>query len=166
MMRKHLQVVSFVDVHDLVPDGWSGSFWGAVSENAPFSWGDNNLSLVTASAFKDHVLRTLDPAEAEVDGEHLLFDFMDVPVLRKEFEAFIAALEALGTGYVNLECAGAYANAQALRYVHADITGILQARELGLDHDLEAVRQSLRDLEAAFPFLATETRSGDSKSSL
>jgi hypothetical protein len=33
-----------------------GDFWGKFSENAPFSWGDNNLTLVSSDRFKEHAL--------------------------------------------------------------------------------------------------------------
>lgn len=49
-----VQTCQFVSVTDLVPKSWKGWFWDAISENAPFSWGDNNRSMVTASFFADH----------------------------------------------------------------------------------------------------------------
>jgi hypothetical protein len=44
----------FIEVSDLVPKSWLSWFWTLISEKAPFNWGDNNRTLVTADAFADH----------------------------------------------------------------------------------------------------------------
>jgi hypothetical protein len=49
----------FVAATSLVPRGWDKWFWPEISENAPFSWGDNDHSLVNAQDFADHCERVL-----------------------------------------------------------------------------------------------------------
>ena len=36
----------FVAATSLVPRGWDKWFWAAISENAPFSWGDKDRKSV------------------------------------------------------------------------------------------------------------------------
>jgi len=85
MSKKKLKVQAcdFVSATDLVPRSWSAWFWEAISENAPFSWGDNNRSLVTASDFARHCETRLD----------------DSPRVKR----FLARVRALGETYVDLE---------------------------------------------------------------
>lgn len=78
-----VQACQFVSASDLVPKRWCSWFWGKISENAPFSWGDNNRSLVTASCFADHCQQRLD----------------DSPASQK----FLAKVRALGEMYIDLE---------------------------------------------------------------
>lgn len=53
-----VRVTEFVEVTDLVPLSWrNNGFFGAISSNAPFTWGDNNRSMVTAEVFADHCER-------------------------------------------------------------------------------------------------------------
>ena len=49
-----VRVTEFIEATDLVPESWGEWFWGTISENAPFSWGDNNRTFVTAEVFADH----------------------------------------------------------------------------------------------------------------
>lgn len=48
-----IQTCEFISATGLIPSHWT-DFWGSFSSNAPFSWGDNNRTLVTAEAFADH----------------------------------------------------------------------------------------------------------------
>ena len=50
--NKHIpvRVTEFIEATDLVPKGWAPWFWIVVSENAPFSWGDNNFVLFMAES--------------------------------------------------------------------------------------------------------------------
>ena len=48
------QQCEFVEVSDIIPSNWDGWFWSTISEDSPFSLGDNNRSLVCASDFLDH----------------------------------------------------------------------------------------------------------------
>ena len=81
--------VSFVEVSDLVPENWRDWFYETISENAPFSWGDNNRTLITAERFLDHAERVLDDDNP--------------PITENEKEAFINQLKELGQTYVDLE---------------------------------------------------------------
>lgn len=78
---------SYIAATDLVPPLWRRWFWGLISEDAPFSWGDNNLSLVRASRFADHCEDRLDDGPATT--------------------RFINKLRALGETYIDLEGKGA-----------------------------------------------------------
>ena len=49
-----LQTCGFIPISGLVPKAWASWFYCAISENAPFSWGDNNRSLLTDSALAQH----------------------------------------------------------------------------------------------------------------
>jgi hypothetical protein len=49
-----VRITEFVEATSLVPESWGEWFWCTISENAPFSWGDNNRTFVTAEAFADH----------------------------------------------------------------------------------------------------------------
>lgn len=53
-MKVNVEKCEFVAATSLIPRKWDSWFWGVISENAPFSWGDNNRSLVTARDFADH----------------------------------------------------------------------------------------------------------------
>jgi hypothetical protein len=83
MINIHVQTCKFVSATDLVPKGWRKWFWGEISENAPFSWGDNNRSMVTASAFANHCEERLD----------------DSPKVKR----FLKKVRSLGDMYVDLE---------------------------------------------------------------
>jgi len=55
MARKvKVETCKFVCASDLVPKRWREWFWETISHNAPFSWGDNNRTLVDAVTFHDH----------------------------------------------------------------------------------------------------------------
>ena len=82
-----LEACKFVPIRAIVPEGWEDWFYNKISQNAPFSWGDNNRTLVTASRLADHCKDAgleSDAGEDEVDA------FMDV-------------LGKLGQAYVDLE---------------------------------------------------------------
>ena len=52
--RIPVRSTEFVEVTNLVPIKWTDWFWSSISENAPFSWGDNNRSFVDAQSFANH----------------------------------------------------------------------------------------------------------------
>jgi len=79
----------FVCVTKIVPKKWRGWFYDVISTDAPFSWGDNNRTMITAARFADHCEECIEPE----DG---------VPTI-KEKEKFIAMLRDLGQMYVDLE---------------------------------------------------------------
>jgi len=78
-----VRMCEFVSSTDLVPRGWHDWFWEAISENAPFSWGDNNRSMVTASSFADHCEKRLE----------------DSPKVKR----FLKKVRALREMYIDLE---------------------------------------------------------------
>lgn len=49
-----VETCEFIPATLLVPDSWSTWFWERISENAPFSWGDNNRTLVDMEDFLSH----------------------------------------------------------------------------------------------------------------
>lgn len=53
----HLQAIP---VSKLIPANWGPWFYTLISENAPFSWGDNNNSLISLSRFETHCHNRLD----------------------------------------------------------------------------------------------------------
>ena len=56
----------FVPATSLIPRGWDSWFWEAISENAPFTWGDNNRSLVDFPSFMQHVTARFDAGSMRV----------------------------------------------------------------------------------------------------
>jgi hypothetical protein len=62
MNTKDLQIDTFksVGVTRIIPEEWGDFIWTALSDNAPFSWGDNNHTLVDAFSFGDHLQSELD----------------------------------------------------------------------------------------------------------
>ena len=89
--RKTARAVSMPTLHtcefvlgtDVVPREWGKWFWERISENAPFSWGDNNRSMVTASDFARHCEEQLDDS---VKVKH-----------------WLKKVRALGETYIDLE---------------------------------------------------------------
>lgn len=82
-LRTYVQTCEFISASDLVPRSWDCWFWGLISEDAPFSWGDNNRSMVTASDFADHCEERLD----------------DSPKVKR----FLKKVRSLGEMYIDLE---------------------------------------------------------------
>lgn len=54
---KDLQIdtLKSVGVTQIIPEDWKDWIWTDLSDGAPFSWGDNNHSLVDAFSFGDHL---------------------------------------------------------------------------------------------------------------
>ena len=88
-MSKRIKVrtTEFVHVTDLVPKKWNSWFWELISENAPFTWGDNNRSMVTAECFADHCEQRLD----------------DAPVSQSAIREWLKKIYKLGQMYIDLE---------------------------------------------------------------
>lgn len=82
---------SFVEATSLVPPGWATWFWVKISQDAPFSWGDNNRSMVLACDFKNHCEDRLSDVASEED------------VPQADIDQFLQLVESLGTAYVDLE---------------------------------------------------------------
>lgn len=90
-MAATIRECTFVEVSDLVPKQWTHWFWSLISEDAPFSWGDNNRTLVTASRFHDHCMNRLDCPE-------------DFGITQKAVDKFLKKIADLGeTMYIDLE---------------------------------------------------------------
>lgn len=59
-MNLHIDTIRAVPASTIIPSEWKGWIWGSLSEDAPFSWGDNNHTLVDPFDFGDHLQRVLD----------------------------------------------------------------------------------------------------------
>ena len=82
-----MQTLQFIAASDLIQKSL-GKFWAAVTEDAPFSFGDNNRTLITASRLADHC-----------DDTVCYDDNFDTDEVNK----FIAELRELGDTYIDLE---------------------------------------------------------------
>jgi hypothetical protein len=90
-MQDLIKKVAFIELTDIVPNDWASWFYQLVSEGAPFSFGDNNRTLVTASRFLDHWAANMDiPIE---DGD----------ITEDEANNFSTMLESFGETYIDLE---------------------------------------------------------------
>jgi hypothetical protein len=91
-MAATIQTCRFIDVTDLVPKAWRFWFWQLISENAPFSWGDNNRTMVNIGAFINHCKWCLEDCEE---------------TSKSAITRFLNKLEKLDTGadapYIDLE---------------------------------------------------------------
>lgn len=69
MNTKDLQIdtLKSVGVTQIIPDDWKDFIWTGLSDDAPFSWGDNNHSLVDAMSFKNHLEDVLDYYEEDYE---------------------------------------------------------------------------------------------------
>ena len=88
---KHVQLIEFLPASAIAPASWQDWFWDTFAQNAPFSWGDNNRTLVTASRFKEHAAARLAPVVEDGD------------LTQQELEEFLTRLDKLGELYVDLE---------------------------------------------------------------
>ena len=54
---KDLQInsIEYVGVWQIIPEEWNSWVWDALTEDAPFSWGDNIHSLVDPRDFANHL---------------------------------------------------------------------------------------------------------------
>jgi len=82
-----LQTCCFIPATNLVPKEIAPQFWEAFSQNPPFSWGDNNRTLISASDFLDYVYQIEDNFELTED----------------ELKPVINELENLEDTYIDLE---------------------------------------------------------------
>lgn len=95
-MNKNLTIETceFVPITSIVPKEWGGWFYTSISENAPFSWGDNNRTMVDAQSFANHV----DEVFSYQDGQQSAD-------IEKYQDAFYDTLNYLGAKriYIDLE---------------------------------------------------------------
>lgn len=64
MKTPKAQTAKFVPISEIVPKSWKDWFYCAISQDAPFSWGDNNRTLVDAISFGHHAEDVLDMEES------------------------------------------------------------------------------------------------------
>jgi len=84
--------LTYYELTDLIPSNWVEWFYAAISENAPFSWGDNNRTLVTVERFVDHMNNRVDGA------------ISDGTITQGEYDEVKEAIESLGSlTYIDLE---------------------------------------------------------------
>ena len=91
MTTEITETVELIPLTSLVPDEWTHWFYGRISEDAPFSWGDNNRTLVTASRLLSHAIDRLDDVS------------VDEGVPQEDVDFFLKTIEGLGEAYVDLE---------------------------------------------------------------
>lgn len=59
-----IKTCEYISASDIVPRSWKKWFWQEISENAPFSWGDNNKSMVSARIFANHCEDVMEDSES------------------------------------------------------------------------------------------------------
>lgn len=87
-----MQTLQFIAISDLIPQSFGdlGEFLAAVGEDAPFSFGDNDRTLILASRFADWCENCVDRLE-------------DNGCDNDEVNKFIAELWKLDETYIDLE---------------------------------------------------------------
>ena len=88
-MKTNKEVCEFIPATNLIPYWAKNWFWGEFSSSAPFSWGDNNRTLITASRFAGH-------------AQEVLMDHYDSD-LPMRAQRWINELRDLGETYIDLE---------------------------------------------------------------
>ena len=96
-MSEHIREIRVVDLREIVPAEWNDWFYEEIAENAPFTWGDNAMSLIWPETLLAYCLKVLDE-EVTISGGGLL----ESPAW-KAFAKSLKALEADGGIYINLE---------------------------------------------------------------
>jgi hypothetical protein len=80
------QIAKFVPISDIIPKDWHGWFYDVISQDAPFSWGDNNRTLIDAISFGHHAEDVLDIEESfgnnieedgSIKGREEFFDILN-----------------------------------------------------------------------------------------
>jgi hypothetical protein len=98
-MKKDLDIKSckFVEISSIVPKEWTGWFYTEISENAPFSYGDNNRTMVDAVSLRNHINDVFDVFQNESEENR--------EDIEKEIDAFFDVLGYLESKniYVDLE---------------------------------------------------------------
>ena len=59
-MKPQIYSCKYVCVTVIVPKQWSDWFYDMISQDPPFSWGNNNRTMVDALSFAHHVQDRLD----------------------------------------------------------------------------------------------------------
>ena len=94
-MKKDLQIntVKCVGVSQIIPEDWADWIWCPLSEDAPFSWGGNNHSLVDAVSFRDHMENVLSYQDDE--------DLKDL--IQEHLPAVLDIISYLEAGHVYID---------------------------------------------------------------
>jgi hypothetical protein len=95
-----IESAKFVEVSTIVPDDWKDWFFANLSDNAPFSWGDNNRTLVSAERFKDQALDVLDMMDDDEDESNYIVQ--DIKEYKQSFLDTLSYLES-NSIYIDLE---------------------------------------------------------------
>lgn len=93
MKKPEKRSCEFIHSSELIPDKWAGWFWEAITESAPFTWGDSNRTLIVASRFHAHCKEVLNglPEDCELELQE------------EDVQIFLDQIEALGDTYLDLE---------------------------------------------------------------
>ena len=93
-MKVKTETCKFIPISKLVPKKWMGWFYDVISQNAPFTWGDNNRTLITANRLANHAKECLDN---DLDNDH------DDLTTQKEADKWVAEVRKLGATLIDLE---------------------------------------------------------------
>jgi len=92
MTEENVETTQYIPITQIVPEKWGCWFYDMLSNNAPFSWGDNNRTLITAERLANHAEECLD-IELNEDGD----------ITQKEVDEWIAEVRKLDPMYIDLE---------------------------------------------------------------
>ena len=87
-----IETCKFVPMSSLVPSDWWGWAFCLLSDSAPFSWGDNNRTMVSKERFRDHCEERFE--EVVTAGD----------LSQEEFDMFLEKLDTIpDMVYIDLE---------------------------------------------------------------
>ncbi len=87
----NIQTCKYIEVTEVVPKDWLW-FFGMIAENCPFSWGDNNRTMIHRDRFYDCARIWEDVAVEDFD------------VTREEYDAFLVSLQEIPEDvYIDME---------------------------------------------------------------
>lgn len=91
-MKPQIYSCKYVCVTEIVPKEWTEWFYDMISQDAPFSWGDNNRTMVDALSFAHHVQDRIDLQD-------------EVKISKKTLKSFYKTLDDLEKQliYIDLE---------------------------------------------------------------
>ena len=76
MLEEHVEETKYYPLSKLFA-GFPDELYGMISENAPFSWGDNDRTLVTADRFLAHFIETLEYEDLKEEDYKKVFDTLE-----------------------------------------------------------------------------------------
>ncbi len=89
--KLNVHAIAFVQVSDLVPQSWYDWFWEVIADGAPFTWGDNDYSIIAVSSFINWCERVIDPEEEGMPP-------------KEDLDIFYRRLRSLGNLWLDMEC--------------------------------------------------------------